>query len=133
MGVLEASLPLRPWELPYGMFLLSASGRLFGTKVALVSVGASVINQRLTRWLFDSAARLAFYRSYRDTGSRDAMRQRGLDTTRDHVYPDLAFGIPVPPCDPGDPQIVGVGVMELSRLNDDRGQADEIRSPMWRR
>ena len=67
MGVLEATLPLRPWQTPYAMFLLCASGRIFGTKVALVSVGANVMNQRLTRWLFSLAARLAFYRSYRDT------------------------------------------------------------------
>ena len=126
MGVLEASLPLRPWLTPYEMFLLCTSGRLFGTKVALVSVGASLINQRLTRWLFDSAARLAFYRSYRDIGSRDAMRQRGLDTTHDYVYPDLAFSIPTPPCDAGDPGTVGVGVMAYSGSNDDRHRADEI-------
>ena len=128
MGVLEASLPLRPWGFPYAMFLLSASGKLFGTKVALVSVGAGRINQRLTRWLFDWAARLAFYRSYRSTGSRDAMRQRGLDTTHDHVYPDLAFALPTPPFDPGDAQIVCVGVMEYHGSNDDRLHADEIRS-----
>lgn len=126
MGVLEATLPLRPWLTPYAMFLLCTSGRLFGTKVALVSVGASSINQRLTRWLFDSAARLAFYRSYRDAGSRDAMRQRGLDTARDHVYPDLAFSIPTPPCDAGDPETVGVGVMSYYGSNDDRHRADEI-------
>lgn len=126
MGVLEATLPLRPWLTPYEMFLLCTSGRLFGTKVALVSVGANVINQRLTRWLFDSAARLAFYRSYRDIGSRDAMRQRGLDTTHDHVYPDLAFSIPTPSCDTGDPELVGVGVMAYYGSNDDRHRADEI-------
>ena len=66
MGVLEASLPLQAWENPYAMFVLCVSGRLFGTKVALVSVGADAINKRLTRWLFTSAARLAFYRSYRE-------------------------------------------------------------------
>jgi polysaccharide pyruvyl transferase WcaK-like protein len=126
MGVLEATLPVAPLEMPYAMFLVSASGRLFGTKVALISVGASVINQRLTRWLIDSAARLAFYRSYRDVGSRDAMRQRGLDVTRDRVYADLAFGIPVPSCERGDPQTVGVGVMNYHGSNDDRGQATEI-------
>jgi polysaccharide pyruvyl transferase WcaK-like protein len=125
-GVLETSTLLRPWETPYAMFLLCASGRLFGTKVALVSVGANIINQRLTRWLFNSAARLAFYRSYRDTSSRDAMRQRGLDTTGDHVYPDLAFGIPAPPYDPGDAQTVGVGVMGYYGTNDDRRQAGEV-------
>ena len=126
MGVLEASLPLRPFGWPYGLFLLCASGRLFGTRVALVSVGATVISQRLTRWFFNSAARLASYRSYRDIQSRDALLHGGLDTTHDHVYPDLAFGIPAPPYDPGDPQIVGVGVMEYYGSNDDRGRAEEI-------
>jgi len=44
MGVLEATLPLRALGEPYAMFLLSAFGRTFGTKVAFVSIGASVIN-----------------------------------------------------------------------------------------
>jgi len=126
MGVLEASLPLRPWETPYALFLLGVSGRLFGTKVALVSVGANIINQRVTGWLVNSAARLAFYRSYRDTFSRDAMRERGLDVTRDHVFPDLVFGLPAPPCEPGDAHTVGVGVMAYYGTNDDRRRADEI-------
>ena len=76
MGVLEATLPLRPWHTPYAMFSLCASGRLFGTKVALVSVGANTINRRVTRWLLNWAARLAYYRSYRDDLSRDAMTHR---------------------------------------------------------
>ena len=50
----------------------------------------------------------------------------GLDVTRDHVYPDLVFGIPAPPYDPGDAQTVGVGVMAYHGTNDDRRQADEI-------
>ena len=125
-GVLEATLQVGPWWYPYSMFLLSASGRLFGTKVALVSVGASVPSQRLTKWFFASAARLAFYRSYRDTGSFDAMRRAGVDVTHDHVYPDLAFALPVPAIDPGDPLTVGVGVMAYHGTDGDRGQADEI-------
>ena len=125
-GTLEAALPLRPWGVPYSMFLLSASGRLFRTKVALVSVGASAISQRATRWLFKSAARLAFYRSYRDAQSRDLVRQWGLDTSGDPVYADLAFGVPVPPYTLGDPQTVGVGVMDYYGGNDDRRRADEI-------
>jgi polysaccharide pyruvyl transferase WcaK-like protein len=126
MGVLESTLPLRPWQLPYSMFLLCAAGKLFGTKVALVSVGADIINKRATRWLSNSAARLAFYRSYRDTYSREAMRQRGLDVTRDHVYPDLVFGLPAPASDAGDPLTVGVGVMAYHGSNDDRSQGDAI-------
>jgi polysaccharide pyruvyl transferase WcaK-like protein len=125
-GILEASLPLRPWGMPYALFLLCASGRAFGTKVALVSVGATVINQRSARWLLSSAARLAYYRSYRDVESRDAMRQQGVDATEDHVYLDLAFGIPTPPHDAGGPRTVGVGVMDYRGANDDRGQADEL-------
>jgi polysaccharide pyruvyl transferase WcaK-like protein len=127
MGVLEASLPLGPWGFPYAMFLLSASGRLVGTKVAMVSVGAGIINQRTTRRLFDAAARLASYRSYRNVGSREAMRQRGLDVTHDPVYPDLAFAVPVPLTEvTTDAQTVCVGVMDYHGSNDDRKHADEI-------
>lgn len=126
MGVLEATTPLRAFGFPYSMLLLTASGRLFGTKVALVSVGADTINRRTHRWISNSAARLAFYRSYRDAYSREAMRQRGLDVTRDQVYPDLVFSIPVPPYEPGDLQTVGVGVMSYHGSNDDRAQAEEI-------
>ena len=132
-GVLEASLPMIPRGFPYALFLLCVSGRTFGTKVAMVSVGAGAVNQPLTRWLFNSAARLAFYRSYRDAGAREAMRKRGLDISRDHVYPDLAFALPAPPRDTGDEHIgdeqtVAVGVMAYCGTNDDRKQAEEIYS-----
>lgn len=125
-GVLEATLPVGPWWYPYAMFLVSGSGRLFGTKVALVSVGASVLSQRLTRLFFTWAAKFAFYRSYRDVGSYDAMRRAGIDVTRDRVYPDLAFALPVPPVGSGDPLTVGLGVMDYYGTNDDRRQADQI-------
>ena len=127
MGVLEASLPLRPWQLPYSLFMLCLSGRVFGTKVALVSVGARAVNQRLTRLLYRSAARLAFYRSYRDTSSRDAMRRPGHRAGPDPVYPDLVFGMPMPEFDPGDVKTVGVGVMAYYGNNDDdRSRAEQI-------
>src|SRR6478735_3177440 len=58
MGVLEATLPLRPWGFPYALFLLCASGRLFGTGVALVGVGAGPIGDRATRALVRWSARL---------------------------------------------------------------------------
>ena len=127
-GVLEASLPLRPWNTPYGLFLLSASGKLFRTKVAFVSVGASLIHKRATRWLGNWAARLAFYRSYRDADSLEAMRQRGVDT-QDPVFPDLAFSLPLPTIHrngAGDWSTIGVGVMSYGGSNDDRGRAREI-------
>ena len=125
-GVLETTLPQRAWGFPYSMFVLATSGRLLGTKVALVSVGADLINKRATRWLSNTTARLASYRSYRDAYSRDAMRRRGIDTSADRVYPDLAFAIPTPPYEPGDPRLIGVGVMAYYGGNDDRKQAAEI-------
>jgi polysaccharide pyruvyl transferase WcaK-like protein len=126
MGVLEATLPLRAWHTPYSMFLVSASGRLFGTKVALVSVGANDIHKRLTRRLVSTAARLAYYRSFRDILSRDAMGRMGLDTSRDPVYPDLAFALPTPSGGPVAAGTVGVGVMDYHGSNDDRQQADQL-------
>ena len=128
MGVLEATLPLRAWHTPYSMFVLCTSGRLFGTKVALVSVGADVIDQRVMRWLVTMAARLAHYRSYRDALSLDAMRRMGVNIADDPVYPDLAFSLPTPPDDPVAAGAVGVGVMDFSGGNRDRRQAAEIRA-----
>jgi polysaccharide pyruvyl transferase WcaK-like protein len=126
MGVLEATLPLRPWHTPYSMFLVSASGRLFGTKVAFVNVGANDIHQPFTRRLVTAAARLAYYRSYRDTFSRDALGRMGLDTSRDPVYPDLAFALPTPSGAQAVIGAVGVGVMDYHGSNDDRQQADQL-------
>jgi polysaccharide pyruvyl transferase WcaK-like protein len=126
MGVLEASLPLPPLEFPYCMFLLGISGRLFHTKVALVSVGADAIKQRVTRTLFDWAARLAFYRSYRNENSREAMRRRGVDVSGDRVFPDLAFSLPVVAGSAADPQTVAVGVMGYFGSDADRDRAQEI-------
>ncbi|MCX5230724.1 polysaccharide pyruvyl transferase family protein [Streptomyces sp. NBC_00233] len=128
MGVLEATLPLRPWGFPYALFLLCASGRLFGTRVALVGVGAAPIGNRATRALVRRSARLAAYRSYRDAQSRDALRAMGVDTTRDEVYPDLAFALPTPPsgAPSGTPGPVCVGVMAFHGGDDDRARAEEI-------
>ncbi|WP_432137026.1 MULTISPECIES: polysaccharide pyruvyl transferase family protein [unclassified Streptomyces] len=129
MGVLEATLPLRPWGFPYSLFLLCASGRLLGTRVALVGVGAAPIGDRATRALVRWSARLAAYRSYRDDRSREALREMGVDTARDEVCPDLAFALPAPaPGAPsaGPPGLVCVGVMDFHGGNDDRARAEEI-------
>jgi polysaccharide pyruvyl transferase WcaK-like protein len=125
-GIFETTLPIRPWGVPYALLLLCASSRLLRTKVAFVSVGASVSNQRLTRWLFTRAARLATYRSFRDEQSREAMRRQGVDTSGDPIYPDLVFALPRPAAGPSDPQTVGVGVMTYYGSNDDRPRAAAI-------
>lgn len=126
MGVLEATLPLRPWGFPYALFLLCASGRLFGTKVALVGVGAGPIGNPAARALVRWSARLAAHRSYRDELSRDAMRAMGVDTARDEVHPDIAFALPAPPAPDTPDGRVCVGVMDFHGGDDDRARAEEI-------
>lgn len=125
-GVLEATLPMRAYTFPLSMGLLCVSGKRLGVKVALVSVGASKIKKPATRWLSDAAARTAFYRSYRDVHSIDAIRQRGIDTSKDRVFPDLVFGAPVPPYERGSVKLVGVGVMDYYGGNDDRARGGAI-------
>jgi polysaccharide pyruvyl transferase WcaK-like protein len=124
MGVLESSLPLRATQLPYALFVLAVSGRLFRTKVALVSVGATAVNQHGIRRLLDATARLSFYCSYRDTASVDAMRRRGVPGG--DVYPDLVFALDVPDFGPGARGTVGVGLIAYAGNNDDRRAAQEI-------
>ncbi|HEY1704910.1 MAG TPA: polysaccharide pyruvyl transferase family protein [Trebonia sp.] len=126
MGVFEATLPLHAYGVPLLIFVLSAAGRLRRVRVAFVSVGGNVVRQRATRWLFLEAARLAGYRSFRDEYSKTAMNQQGLDTSRDFVYPDLAFASQTPPYDPGDERVVAVGVMDYHGGNDDRVRAAEL-------
>lgn len=126
MGILEATLPLRPWQDPYALFLLCLAGRLTGTPVALVSVGASAPTGRMTRALIAGAARLASYRSFRDELSRDAMRGMGVNTSADEIYPDLAFALPTPPEYATDDPAIGLGVMAYYGGNEDRPRAEQI-------
>lgn len=125
-GVLETTLPVRPWEIPYSLFVLSAAGKVFGTKVALVCVGAAAVPERLTRWLLTKAARLARYRSFRDRQSLEAARELGMARDGDQVYPDLVFALPSPPGTAHPAVAVGVGVMAYAGVLADRPRAEEI-------
>ncbi|MBK1784132.1 polysaccharide pyruvyl transferase family protein [Prauserella cavernicola] len=127
-GVLETTLPLHAWGFPLSLFLLTLTGRLTGTQVALVNVGGNVIKQRTTRLLISWAARLAHYRSFRDIRSRDALRKMGVDTAGDDIYPDLVFAHPEPESSAGTgTPVVGLGLMDFSGSNDERRHADAIR------
>jgi len=104
----------RPIGFPYSVFLVCLMAKLRGIKVAFVSIGAGPIVHPLSRWFMKSAARLAAYRSYRDTISKEFMGTIGLDVSNDPVYPDLAFGLPNPvPVDVAKSKklTVGLGVM----------------------
>ncbi len=128
MGVLEDTTPVRAYGFPLSLFLLAVAGRVCGVKVALVSVGASIVRKRATRFLFSRCASMATYRSYRDDYSMQAVRQTGVDTSGDRVYPDLAFSLPSPPFDPGNQSLVGVGIMDYNGGSNDRARATDLHS-----
>jgi polysaccharide pyruvyl transferase WcaK-like protein len=126
MGIMDASLPINPWGVPWSLFLLSATGRLLRTKVALVSVGATPAKNPVTARLYWSAAANAYYRSFRDEASRAVFMRQGLDTSRDPIYPDLAYSLTFDLDAPVDSLAVGVGVISYRGSNEDRDRADEI-------
>lgn len=104
----------RFWGMPASLFGWCLAAKLSGTRIAFVSIGAGPINHSVSRWLMKQAARMAHYRSYRDTVSKEFMESVGFDTARDPIYPDIAFRLPSPrgpgPA-VGETLTVGVGVM----------------------
>ena len=104
------------WQaMPYDLFKWSVAAKIWRRPFALVSVGAGPIVHPVSRWFLVSAARMAFYRSYRDAVSKEYMQTVGVSERDDPVFPDLAFNLPVPkrPLSalPNDHLTIGVGVM----------------------
>lgn len=126
MGVLETTLPVRPWGWPYALFVMAACGRLLSARVAFVGVGANDVTSPVTRRLVATATRLARHRSYRDEYSKAALTGMGVDTAGDEVHPDIAFALPDPPEAPTVAGSVGLGVMAYYGAEEDRSRAEEI-------
>lgn len=131
-GVFETTTPTRPWGLAYGFLVLGIAGRLCGTCIAYVCVGANP-NLGATRWVVTRAARLAHYRSYRDEFSHRSMSEMGVDVSGDKVYADLAFAIGLPSNaesgfrdEQGHPHVVGVGLMNFRGGSSDRPRAHQL-------
>jgi len=85
-----------PHGMPLDILMWCFAARMSGTKVAFASIGAGPIGHPVSRWLMVSAAKLAHYRSYRDTRSKEFMRNAGLNVENDAVYPDVVFKLPTP-------------------------------------
>jgi polysaccharide pyruvyl transferase WcaK-like protein len=117
-GVFESRLLTSPWGLPYWLFLAVASCRLLGRRVALVSVGAEPARDPVTRWFHRWTVRLSHYCSLRDEESGRAVRANGSPSSV-RVFPDLAFGLPVPAGPPPTPGHVVIGVMAYPGDPDD--------------
>ena len=104
----------RPHQMPLNIFLWCLSARIVGTRIAYVSVGAGPINNRLSRFLMLTAARMAHYRSFRDGLSRGYLARFGIDTRHDPIMPDVVFNLPTPSISkPQEATVtVGLGVMD---------------------
>lgn len=129
-GVLD-DFSERPWGFPASLLSWCFAARLFGAKVAFVSVGAGPIRHPLSRLLMKSAARMAHYRSYRDLISKTYMQSIGFDARHDAIYPDIAFKLAAPDLisissSKAGYITVGVGVMTYYGWCGDARQGAEI-------
>jgi polysaccharide pyruvyl transferase WcaK-like protein len=86
------------WGHPWSLLLWTALARRHGVPTAFLAVGFDRLSTPLSRSFTRWALQLARYRSFRDTGSLDAVRAIGLRAEAS-VCPDLAFGLTLPPLD----------------------------------
>jgi polysaccharide pyruvyl transferase WcaK-like protein len=86
----------RFWGAPASLLAWCLAARLRSARLAFVSVGAGPIDHPISRQFMKAAARMAHYRSYRDSVSREFMAGIGFDVRNDAVYPDIAFRLPAP-------------------------------------
>jgi polysaccharide pyruvyl transferase WcaK-like protein len=78
---------------PYALFKWASLARVSRTPVVFLSVGVCSLGSHLSRRFAHRALRLAAYRSYRDGGSKELLRDATF-TRDDPEYPDLAFSHP---------------------------------------
>lgn len=119
MGVLEEQIGVRPWGLPYWLFVLAVSCRLRSRPLFLVSIGVDESTNRLTRRLFRWVLRLAEYRTYRDDYSLHCAQALGGCAPSDRVVPDVAFALEAPPSTVPRVGTVALGVMTYYGPEDD--------------
>ncbi|MBY0564334.1 MAG: polysaccharide pyruvyl transferase family protein [Hyphomonadaceae bacterium] len=96
--------------------------------ISFVSIGAGPVVGARSRRLFALAAARATHRSYRDTESREFVRDvLHIDVSRDAVTPDLAFALDFDTAPVSGPlQTVGLGVMKYHSWNSPAGAPDDI-------
>jgi polysaccharide pyruvyl transferase WcaK-like protein len=82
-----------PLGIPLDLFCWSLAAWIMRKPMLLVSIGAGPIDHPISRWLMRPSARMAQYRSYRDSISKAFLASIGVRTSDDPVFPDLAFGL----------------------------------------
>ena len=103
-----------PFGMHYELAKWSLIAKLRRCKILFVSVGGGRLRHPLSRWFIKSALSFADYRSYRDAFSKAYLDRIGIPTSRDSLFPDLAFSLPRPETarDAGKGRVIGVGLME---------------------
>jgi len=124
MGVLEDSLRVRPWGLPFSLLLMAAACRLRRRHFVLLDVGADYVTNRFTRRLNVATVNRATHVSYRDLASAGAMARAGARAP-EAIAPDLVFAHPASKLSEPEPGRLVVGVMAYYGPGDDpvRGAA----------
>jgi polysaccharide pyruvyl transferase WcaK-like protein len=126
MGVLEATLGVHPWGMPFWLFVTAAASRLRGRSFLLLDVGAEYAANPLTRWLNIATIGLATHVSYRDEASAAAMARAGAREP-EAIAPDLVFAYPASTQANPEPGRLVVGVMAFYGRGDDPVRGAEVR------
>ncbi len=114
----------RPRGVPFVIFKWALAARLAGCPFAMVSIGAGPIHRRLSRFFMLTASRYAHFLTFRDEPSRDFARRHHVPVSADDVFPDLAFGLPIPErasWPPANAPVLGLGVMRYRGWTNDDG------------
>jgi polysaccharide pyruvyl transferase WcaK-like protein len=80
-----------PWRQPFRLFAWCACATLQSKPVAWLAVGVDDLGNPISVWFIRHALKMARYRSFRDSGSLEALRKLGL-AGEATVCPDPAFG-----------------------------------------
>jgi polysaccharide pyruvyl transferase WcaK-like protein len=83
-----------PWGHPYALFKWALLARLARVPVAFASVGACKVTSTPSRLFLSAALRMASYRSYRDSHSREIATGLLKTAAEDPIVPDFAFTLP---------------------------------------
>jgi polysaccharide pyruvyl transferase WcaK-like protein len=125
-----SDLGIHPLGLHYDILRWSIVAKLCRCKLMFVSVGAGPIRHPLSRFFVKVALGMANYRSFRDSFSRTYVEGLGI-STRNKVYPDLAFSLPKDlathdrPSDSRRP-VIGVGLITNELRRDTLEKDDAI-------
>lgn len=103
--------PQGPWRYPLTLLKWTVLARLAGVPVACAGIGAGRVTTRIGRLQLRWALEMADYRSFRDPGSRDIVRELGVGEDCE-VVPDLALSLPTgSEGSSGVERVVGINVL----------------------